>query len=132
MDAPDLGQNGINIHAVLEMIVNDVPAPKGDREAPLQCLIFDSQYDSYRGAIVYMRVVNGVVKPGMDIKMMSTGAVYKVVGSGICIRSACARPMRSARARSAISRLPSRPSPIQESAIPLRASKIRLRSASRL
>ena len=83
MDAPEISaKNGINIHAVLEMIVNDVPAPKGDREAPLQCLIFDSQYDSYRGAIVYMRVVNGVVKPGMDIKMMSTGAVYKVVEVG--------------------------------------------------
>ena len=83
MDAPEISaKNGINIHAVLEMIVNDVPAPKGDREVPLQCLIFDSQYDSYRGAIVYMRVVNGVVKPGMDIKMMSTGAVYKVVEVG--------------------------------------------------
>ena len=83
MDAPEISaKNGINIHAVLEMIVKDVPAPKGDREAPLQCLIFDSQYDSYRGAIVYMRVVNGVVKPGMDIKMMSTGAVYKVVEVG--------------------------------------------------
>ena len=83
MDAPEISaKNGINIHSVLEMIVKDVPAPKGDREAPLQCLIFDSQYDSYRGAIVYMRVVNGVVKPGMDIKMMSTGAVYKVVEVG--------------------------------------------------
>ena len=83
MDAPEISaKNGINIHAVLEMIVKDVPAPKGDREAPLQCLILDSQYDSYRGAIVYMRVVNGVVTPGMDIKMMSTGAVYKVVEVG--------------------------------------------------
>ena len=83
MDAPEISaKNGINIHAVLEMIVKDVPAPKGDREAPLQCLIFDSQYDSYRGVIVYMRVVNGVVTPGMDIKMMSTGAVYKVVEVG--------------------------------------------------
>ena len=83
MDAPEISaKNGINIHAVLEMSVKDVPAPKGDREAPLQCLIFDSQYDSYRGAIVYMRVVNGVVTPGMDIKMMSTGAVYKVVEVG--------------------------------------------------
>ena len=83
MDAPEISaKNGINIHAVLEMIVKDVPAPKGDREAPLQCLIFDSQYDSYRGAIVYMRVVNGIVTPGMDIKMMSTGAVYKVVEVG--------------------------------------------------
>ena len=83
MDAPEISaKNGINIHAVLEDVVNNVPAPKGDRSAPLQCLIFDSQYDSYRGAIVYMRVVNGVVKPGMDIQMMATGAVYKVVEVG--------------------------------------------------
>ena len=88
MDAPEISaKNGINIHAVLEMIVKDVPTPKGDREAPLQCLIFDSQYDSYRGAIVYMRVVNGVVTPGMDIKMMSTGAVYKVVEVGYLQRA---------------------------------------------
>ena len=83
MDAPEISaKNGINIHAVLEMIVQGVPAPKGSREAPLQCLIFDSQYDSYRGAIVYLRVMQGVVRPGMDIKMMATGAVYKVVEVG--------------------------------------------------
>ena len=83
MDAPEISaKNGINIHAVLEMIVQGVPAPKGSREAPLQCLIFDSQYDSYRGAIVYLRVMQGVVRPGMDIKMMATGAVYKVVELG--------------------------------------------------
>ena len=64
------------------MIVNNVPAPTGDREAPLQCLIFDSQYDSYRGAIVYLRVMNGTVRPGMDIRMMASGAVYKVVEVG--------------------------------------------------
>ena len=65
MDAPEISaKNGINIHAVLEDgRPNDVPAPKGDRNAPLQCLIFDSQYDSYRGAIVYMRVMNGAVTP---------------------------------------------------------------------
>ena len=83
MDAPEISaKNGINIHAVLEMIVKDVPAPKGDREAPLQCLIFDSQYDSYRGVIVYLRVKNGVIRPGMDVKMMATGAEYKVVECG--------------------------------------------------
>ena len=83
MDAPEISaKNGINIHSVLEMIVNHVPAPTGDREAPLQCLIFDSQYDSYRGAIVYLRVVNGTVYPGMDIRMMASGAVYKVVEVG--------------------------------------------------
>ena len=83
MDAPEISaKNGVNIHSVLEMIVRDVPAPKGDREAPLQALIFDSQYDSYRGVIVYMRVMNGVVRPGMDVKMMASGAVYKVVECG--------------------------------------------------
>ena len=82
-DAPEISaKNGINIHSVLEMIVKDIPAPKGDREAPLQALIFDSQYDAYRGVIVYTRVKEGTVKAGMDIKMMATGAVYKVVEVG--------------------------------------------------
>ena len=83
LDAPEISaKNGINIHSVLEMIVRDVPAPKGDREAPLQALIFDSQYDSYRGVVVYLRVMNGVIRPGMDVKMMASGAVYKVVECG--------------------------------------------------
>ena len=75
----------IGIPAVLEMIVRDVPAPTGERDAPLQALIFDSQYDSYRGVIVYTRIKQGTVKPGMDIKMMATGAVYKVVEVGTMI-----------------------------------------------
>ena len=82
-DAPEISaKNGINIHSVLEMIVNQVPAPKGDRNAPLQALIFDSQYDSYRGVIVYTRIKEGTVRAGMDIRMMATGAVYKVVEVG--------------------------------------------------
>ena len=82
-DAPEISaKNGINIPAVLEMVVHGVPATKGDRSAPLKALIFDSQYDSYRGVIVYMRVMEGTVKPGMDVKMMATGAVYKVVEVG--------------------------------------------------
>ena len=82
-DSPEISaKNGINIRAVLEMIVKQVPPPKGDREAPLQALIFDSQYDSYRGVIVYTRIKHGTVRPGMDIKMMATGAVYKVVEVG--------------------------------------------------
>lgn len=82
-DAPEISaKNGINIHSVLEKIVSDIPAPSGSREKPLQALIFDSQYDSYRGVIVYMRVMEGVVQPGMDIRMMSTGAQYKVVEVG--------------------------------------------------
>ena len=82
-DAPEISaKNGINIRSVLEMIVRDVPAPKGDRNAPLQALIFDSIYDSYRGVIVYARIKEGTVKAGMDIRMMATGAVYKVVEVG--------------------------------------------------
>ena len=82
-EAPEISaKNGINIHSVLEMIVRDVPAPTGGRDAPLQALIFDSQYDSYRGVIVYTRIKHGTVKEGMDIKMMATGAVYKVVEVG--------------------------------------------------
>jgi len=82
-DSPEISaKNGINIRSVLEMIVRDVPAPTGDREAPLQALIFDSQYDSYRGVIVYARIKQGTVRAGQDIKMMATGAVYKVVEVG--------------------------------------------------
>ena len=84
LDAPEISaKNGINIHAVLEAIIHGIPAPQGDRKAPLQALIFDSQYDSYRGVIVYLRVKNGVLRPGMDIRMMATGAEYKVVEVGI-------------------------------------------------
>ncbi len=82
-DSPEISaKNGINIHSVLEMIVKDVPAPSGNREAPLQALIFDSVYDSYRGVIVYVRVKEGTVRPGQDIRMMATGATYKVVEVG--------------------------------------------------
>ena len=83
MEAPEISaKNGINIHAVLEDVVQNIPAPQGDREAPVQALIFDSQYDSYRGVIVYLRVKNGVLRPGMDIRMMATGAEYKIVEVG--------------------------------------------------
>ena len=83
MDSPEISaKNGINIHSVLEMIVNEMPAPEGDREKPLRALIFDSQYDSYKGVIVYFRVMDGVIRQGMEVKMMSGGAVYKVVEVG--------------------------------------------------
>ncbi len=81
--APEISaKSGINIHSVLEMIVGDLPAPEGDREAPLRALIFDSQYDSYKGVIVYFRVMDGVICRGMDVRMMSGGAEYKVVEVG--------------------------------------------------
>ena len=83
MDAPEISaKNGINIHAVLEMIVAGVPAPAGDRAAPLRALIFDSQYDAYRGVIVFLRVMDGTVRAGMDVRMMASGAEYKVVEVG--------------------------------------------------
>ena len=83
MDAPEISaKNGINIESVLERIVREVPPPQGDRAGPLQGLIFDSQYDAYRGVVVYLRVFNGAVTPGMDIRMMASGAEYKVTECG--------------------------------------------------
>ena len=83
-DAPEISAKmGINIDAVLEDIVQNIPAPKGDVKAPLRALIFDSYYDSYKGVIVYMRLMDGAIRPGMDVKMMATGATYKVVECGL-------------------------------------------------
>ncbi len=83
-DAPQISaKNGLNIEDVLEAIVAKVPAPKGDASAPLQALIFDSIYDSYKGVIVFLRVMEGTVKKGTKIKMMATGASAEVVELGI-------------------------------------------------
>ncbi len=83
MEAPEISaKNGINIHAVLEDVVRNIPAPQGAREAPVPAVIFDTQSDSYSGVIVYLRVKNGVLRPGMDIRMMATGAEYKIVEVG--------------------------------------------------
>ena len=82
-DAPLISAKaGINIEEVLERIVTDIPAPTGDREAPLKALIFDSYYDAYKGVIVYFRVVSGKIKTGDTIKMMASGAEYLVVELG--------------------------------------------------
>ena len=83
-DAPLVSaKQGLNIDQVLEQIVMKIPAPKGDAEAPLQALIFDSLYDSYRGVIIFCRIKEGRVKKGTQIKMMATGAVSEVVEVGI-------------------------------------------------
>ena len=83
MDAPEISaKQGINIQAVLDSIVDNIPAPKGDPAAPLQALVFDSQYDAYRGVIVLVRVMEGTIKKDMEIRMMATNAVYKIVEVG--------------------------------------------------
>ena len=83
MDAPRVSAKmGINIREVLERVVQDVPAPQGDPDAPLKALIFDSIYDSYKGVIVYVRVFEGTVRPGDTIKLMNTGATFQLVEVG--------------------------------------------------
>ncbi|MBE6991729.1 MAG: elongation factor 4 [Ruminococcaceae bacterium] len=86
MDSPEISAKmDINIEAVLEEIVEKVPAPNGDENAPLRALIFDSQYDSYLGVVVYIRVMDGTLKAGDTVHMMASGAEYKVVQVG-CLR----------------------------------------------
>ncbi len=83
-DAPAISaKQGINIEAVMEAIVKQIPPPGGSDNEPLRALIFDSYYDSYRGVIVYFRVMSGVVRTGDTIRMMATGAEYDVVETGI-------------------------------------------------
>lgn len=82
-DAPRISaKNGINIEEVLEQVVSKIPSPKGDPHAPLSALIFDSLYDSYKGVIVFCRIMDGRVKPGTNIRMMATGATANVVEVG--------------------------------------------------
>ncbi len=82
-DAPQISaKTGLNVDQVLEAIVQKIPAPHGDPDAPLQALIFDSIYDSYKGVIVFIRVMHGTVKKGTPIRMMATGAEAEIVEVG--------------------------------------------------
>ncbi len=83
MDAPRISAKmGTNVEEVLERIVTDIPCPKGDGESPLKALIFDCFYDSYKGVIIYVRVIDGEVKIGQTIRLMATGAEFTVVEAG--------------------------------------------------
>ena len=82
-EAPEISAKmGINIPAVLESVVKNVPAPAGDPDAPLKALIFDSQYDSYLGVVVYVRVMEGSLEVGQEVRMMASGTTYKVLECG--------------------------------------------------
>ena len=84
MDAPEISAKmGINIPAVLEDVVQNIPAPSGDPGAPLKALIFDSYYDAYKGVIVYFRIMEGTVRRGMNIRMMASGAQHQVLECGL-------------------------------------------------
>lgn len=83
MDAPRISAKmGTNIAAVLDAVIEQIPPPSGDEQAPLKALIFDSYYDSYKGVVVYIRIMDGSVKTGDTIKMMATGATFNVVEVG--------------------------------------------------
>lgn len=83
-DAPLISaKTGLNIEDVIKTVIEKVPAPGGDEEAPLKALIFDSYYDSYKGVVTYIRVFDGVVKPGTKIKLMNTNKVYDVTEVGV-------------------------------------------------
>lgn len=82
-DAPRISAKmGTNIKAVLEKVITDIPSPKGDENAPLKCLIFDSYYDSYKGVIIYVRVKEGTLRAGDTIRLMSNGAEFQTVEVG--------------------------------------------------
>ena len=84
MNAPEISAKmGINIPAVLEDVVQNIPAPSGDPGAPLKALIFDSYYDAYKGVIVYFRIMEGTVRRGMNIRMMASGAQHQVLECGL-------------------------------------------------
>ena len=83
-DAPMISaKTGLNVEDVLEIIVEKIPAPNGDEDAPLKALIFDSYYDSYKGVVCYVRIIDGKVKPGTKVKLMATNKVYDITEVGV-------------------------------------------------
>ncbi len=97
-EAPKISaKNGINIEEIPEYIVKNIPAPKGDVTLPPRALIFDSYYDSYKGVIVYVRVMEGEIKPGMRIRFMATGGEFDVVETGY-LHPKCMMPSNSIKA----------------------------------
>lgn len=97
-DAPQVSAKaGINIRAVLEKIVTDIPAPQGDDNAPLKALIFDSYYDSYKGVITYVRVMDGTLHPGDEIELMATKSKFTVVECGF-LRATSLEPAKEIHA----------------------------------
>ena len=87
-DAPRISaKTGLNVESVLEYVVQNIPAPTGDETAPTKALIFDSYYDSYKGVIVYIRVIDGYIEPGMKIRFMATGKEFDVVETGYLMPS---------------------------------------------
>ncbi len=97
-EAPRISaKNGLNIEEIPEYIVKNIPAPKGDEAAPPRALIFDSYYDSYKGVIVYVRVMEGEIKPGMRIRFMATGGEFDVVETGY-LHPKCMMPAKSIKA----------------------------------
>ena len=119
MEAPRVSaKTGENVEQVLERIVQDIPAPTGDDDLPLRALVFDSIYDSYRGVIVYVRLMDGSIRAGDTMRFMSTGAEFTVVEVGYMRATAMEPPSASVREKSAILPHPSKQCAMRRWAIP--------------